>query len=55
MAAAKTVVATTHFSYNANGSEVIVHVGDRFAQNHPAVKRYPEWFAHEHADIKRAS
>ena len=55
MATAKTVLAITHFTYDANGSEVIVHAGDRFAANHPAVKRYPEWFAPEHADIKRAS
>ena len=55
MAAAKTVVATTHFSYDANGVEVIVHAGDRFASTHPAVKRYKQRFAPEHADIKRAA
>jgi hypothetical protein len=45
MAAAKTMVATTHFSYaDDDGNEVFVHSGERFASTHPVVKRYPDSF-----------
>jgi hypothetical protein len=53
MAAAKTVVATTHFSYDTDGVEVIVHAGERFASTHPAVKRYPGWFKSADTEVKR--
>jgi hypothetical protein len=51
--AAKTVVATTHFSYADGDKEVFVHAGDRFASTHPVVKRYPESFKPEDTDVKR--
>jgi hypothetical protein len=56
MAAAKTVVATTHFSYADDTEppeEVHVHAGDRFTETHPVVKRYPEWFVPEGEDVER--
>jgi hypothetical protein len=55
MAAAKIVVATTAFAAEIGGQELLVRVGERFSSTHAAVKRYPEWFAPEHADVKRAA
>jgi hypothetical protein len=55
MAAAKTVVATTHFSVAVGDEEVFVHAGERFSSTHPVVKANPGAFAPEHADIKRAA
>jgi hypothetical protein len=52
MPAAKTVVATTHFSYADGDREVFVHAGERFASTHPAVKRYPGSFKPEGHDVK---
>jgi hypothetical protein len=51
--AAKTVVATTHFSYADGDKEVHVHAGERFASTHPAVKRYGDWFEPDDTDVKR--
>jgi hypothetical protein len=52
MPAAKTVVATTHFSYSDGDKEVFVHAGERFTSTHVAVKRYPDWFKPEGHDVK---
>jgi hypothetical protein len=52
MAAAKTMVATTHFSYAEKDGEVFVHAGEKFTSTHPAVKRYPESFKPEGHDVK---
>jgi hypothetical protein len=49
--AAKTLVAVTHFSYADGDKEVFVHAGERFTSTHPAVKRYPDWFAPEGHDV----
>jgi hypothetical protein len=51
--AAKTVVATTAFSAEVRGQEVLVRTGERFTSTHPLVKRYPTWFTDADADVKR--
>jgi hypothetical protein len=53
MAGAKTVVATTHFSYADGDKEVHVRAGERYSSTHPAVKRYPGWFKAADSDVKR--
>lgn len=53
MPAAKTVVAAENFSYADGDTEVFVHMGERFTTTHPAVKRYPQQFKPETADVKR--
>jgi hypothetical protein len=55
MATAKTMVAKHPFTAEARGQQHLVHEGERFASTHPLVRKHPELFAPEHADVKRAA
>jgi hypothetical protein len=53
MAAAKVMVAVTPFSGEAGGEQHLVHEGERFVSTHPLVRKHPELFEPEEADVKR--
>jgi hypothetical protein len=40
----KVLVATEGFCADIDGTEILVHVGDRYAATHPIVKAHGRWF-----------